>query len=181
MNEGPQQGRGLVVIGVDPGLAAVGYSVVRFPERVSLRAATIRTSTSSSDRERVLEVARVLADAVRGLQRPAVLAIEEQERAWVGNLKRGNSNAKAVWPREVAGAVCGISVCWGVQLVEVTTEQVKAAALCTRTSPKAQVQRAVRAIVADLPTRLSQHAADATAVALAGERVVRTTRTAANG
>ena len=57
----------------------------------------------------------------------------------------------------------------GVKFIEVKPNQAKAVLSgILRTATKAQVQRAVRAVVRDCPRVMSEHESDAVAVALAG-------------
>lgn len=164
----------LTIIGIDPGLAHTGYAVLRWPLRC-LDADTFTSGTGDGTRrERVMQLSLLLTGVVQEWRHgETVVAVEEQHRAWSGAQARGRTNDKAVWNRDVVGAVCGIATAYGLRLIEVTPAQKNAAVGLPASTSKQQVQRAVRAIVPGLPKRLSQHAADAVAVAMAGERVVR--------
>jgi Holliday junction resolvasome RuvABC endonuclease subunit len=76
--------------------------------------------------------------------------------------------------QQVVGMARVIAFSLGVKFVQPTPAQAKAVlAGIPRTASKAQVQRAVRAVVRDCPKVMSEHASDAIATALAGARMVR--------
>jgi crossover junction endodeoxyribonuclease RuvC len=149
----------VVVLGIDPGLACTGFGVVRVEgQRVSALAhGDIPTRPRDDPAERLnaihLGVASVVAEhspdfaafesLFIGLDPRAILAVGQA--------------------RGVALAACGAA---GISSAEYAPAQVKRAVCGFGRAPKDQVGRMITAILGLETVKLSEHAADALAVAL---------------
>jgi Holliday junction resolvasome RuvABC endonuclease subunit len=103
----------------------------------------------------------------------AIIACENQVGVQEGKRARGETNKDAVLVQQVVGMMRVIAFDCEQRFVEPSPAQAKAVLLgIRRTASKAQVQRAVRAMVKDCPKVMSEHASDALANALAGARMV---------
>jgi crossover junction endodeoxyribonuclease RuvC len=160
----------VIVIGVDPGVASCGLALVDVTARGyrCIRAVTVRTSADLRPADR----SRQIVDAMLELGTPDAYAVEEQAGASVGHFQRRTTNAAASRARDVMGAIDGVAAVRGVKLVRVSPQRAKAAVGAARGRDKASVKSAVRALVADVPGRVSQHASDAIAIAVAGAKQV---------
>lgn len=169
-----------VAIGIDPGVAACGVGLLRRESGAWYAhvSATLRTNPKASLDQRLHSLHAMLHAQFRGhligvAPEETVFVIEEQEGALEGRRREGRTNADALLVQQAIGVIR--TVAWSLSLagriVEVTPIDAKRVLVgMTRTSDKKQVQRAVRAIVRGCPGRMSQHASDAKAVALAGAR-----------
>jgi Holliday junction resolvasome RuvABC endonuclease subunit len=171
-----------IVIGIDPGLASLGLALiergVREPWRL-LFSQTVRTSPGldlhSRMREGYAALQALPVEPFRGAKpHEVIVACEDQAGVLEGKRRAGETNASAMLVQQVVGMARVKAFGLGVKFVEVTPAQAKAVLSgIPRTASKAQVQRAVRAVVRDCPKVMSEHASDAIAVALAGARMVR--------
>jgi Holliday junction resolvasome RuvABC endonuclease subunit len=171
-----------VSVGVDPGYAACGIAIIERGERSPWRAVhvqTVRTPATLELHSRMHEIWHAMAtlpiEAFQGVKPyDAVVACENQSGVLEGKRRSGETSASAALVQQVVGMVRIKAFNLGVKFIEVTPAQAKAVLLgIPRTANKAQVQRAVRALVRDCPKVMSEHASDAIAVALAGARMVR--------
>jgi crossover junction endodeoxyribonuclease RuvC len=149
----------VVVLGIDPGLACTGFGVVRVEgQRVSALAhGDIPTRPRDDPAERLntihLGVASVLAQHTPDFAAFESLFIGLDPRAI---LAVGQA-------RGVALAACGAA---GISSAEYAPAQVKRAVCGFGRAPKDQVGRMITAILGLETVKLSEHAADALAVAL---------------
>jgi Holliday junction resolvasome RuvABC endonuclease subunit len=140
---------------------------------------TIRTSSKDRPNERMAMIYWKLRAIPRSVfqgvrTEELVVACEEQAGVQEGKRRTGQTNASGMLVQQVVGLVRAYTFQEGFLFYEPTPVQVKAVlAGIPRTASKAQVQRAVRALVRDCPKVMSEHASDAIAVALAGARMVR--------
>ena len=171
-----------VAVGIDPGLAACGLAIIVRDAQQScalVHSQTVRTPATLDLHSRMHEIWHAMAtlpmEVFRGIApSEAILACEDQSGVLEGKRRSGDTNASAALVQQVVGMVRVRAFSLGVKFVEVTPVQAKAVlAGIPRTASKAQVQRAVRAIVRGCPKVMDEHASDAIAVALAGARMVR--------
>jgi Holliday junction resolvasome RuvABC endonuclease subunit len=170
-------------IGIDPGLAACGVAIIyhhdgQQPWRL-IWLETMRTRSSDRPNERMACIHWKLRAIPRSVFQgigidELVVACEDQTGVQEGKRRTGQTNASGMLVQQVVGLVRAFAFNEGFSFYEPTPVQVKAVlAGIPRTASKAQVQRAVRALVRDCPKVMSEHASDAIAVALAGARMVR--------
>jgi Holliday junction resolvasome RuvABC endonuclease subunit len=168
-----------LVLGIDPGIAACGIALIEHDVQQPWRlkhVQTVRTKAVALLNDRMREVyaamkALLREPVVRGTG-GVVVACEEQTGVQEGKRRSGETSASATLVQQVVGMARAATFSAGLQFVEPTPAQVKAVLPgIPRTASKAQVQRAVRAIVRDCPEVMSEHESDAIAVALAGARM----------
>lgn len=164
-------------LGIDPGYATCGLALLRSEgqrwEATALE--TLRTPSGQPLAARLHVVwARVHEIMESSHGPPDLLAVEAQARAQAGHRERGTTSDEAVAVREVTGLLRALAWQYNVPLVEVEPATWRACLGLPRTAPKAQVKLAVLARIGPWSGRLSEHAADAAAVALAGARVAPT-------
>jgi crossover junction endodeoxyribonuclease RuvC len=161
----------LIVLGIDPGTAALGYGIV---ERTAgkLRAVDygcVETSADSSLPERLLTLHRVISDLI-ALHQPALIGVERLF------FSRNAQTAFAVG--QARGVVLLAAAERNVEVRDATPNEVKVAVAGYGAAEKDQVQKMVRVVLgmAELPA--PDDAADALAVAIcvanrerAGERL----------
>lgn len=157
----------MVVLGIDPGLAALGWALVEIaPAPVIVGAATVRTSAADPIERRIADIVRALPWETADL-----IAIEDQRGAYAGHQQRGTTSAAARLVLLVQGVAMGL--CHYAPIVLVTPQQAQRAVTAQgRRADKGSVAAYV-ATMPGCPARISQHAADAVAVAVAGGRVMR--------
>ena len=148
------------VLGIDPGLARVGYAVIDTTEpMVLLDCGIIRTVPGPSHGERLVEIARDLRWLVRQ-HRPQLAAVEQF-------FFYRSSNTIAVV--QARGVVLMTLARFGVPTVELPPMQIKQVLTGNGHADKSTVLAAVmRELQLDSPPR-PDDAADAVAVALAAE------------
>lgn len=163
------------VLGADPGFATCGLALLEETGR-PWRAATLETVRTPSSEPLAARLhtiwCRVGAVITFSRPPPAVLAVEAQARAQAGFRERGQTSDNVLAVREVTGLLRALAWQHGLAFVEVEPATWRACLGLPRTADKAQVQRAVRALLG-WTGRLSEHAADAAGVALAGARYFR--------
>jgi len=163
----------VVVVGLDPGLAALGWGVVRRfpPRRVGTRAEGARSEhvahgamttspTDGSDHARVASLA-VSLRLLLGLHRPAVVAVER----WVVYGQSETTQAHTIGL--VLGMIVAVCAGEGVRVASTHRAQDWRRALglaATATKAEAQVRVALALGMQTMPR--PQHAADALAVAM---------------
>jgi crossover junction endodeoxyribonuclease RuvC len=155
----PVAGRGLRVLGIDPGLAATGWAVVAPGPRKPCVVAcgTIRTAPADEAAARLLKIARGLRDAIDA-HAPQVAAVEHAlvARSAQSALALGQARGVAL----LAAAQAGLPV------HEYLPMHVKQAVTGYGHAEKSQVERMVAQLVALEGAPGSSHAADAIAIAL---------------
>lgn len=157
------------VMGVDPGFAAMGLSVVSGGR--ALDAWTVRTASVLPDGARFELLKGALIDWFHAHSVVAVIC-EDISGARQGGWQSGKTNSKAEHIRRVVGIAEGIAASEGVPFIEIKPHEWRKAVGLGRSSTNEQDKRAVRAITG-WPGRLSGHAAAALAIAVAGERRLR--------
>ena len=147
------------VLGVDPGVSALGLAAVAMRERkpVLLFADTVRTASDLPDAERLRLLHAAVADAISS-HRPGSVAIERI--AWNKNQVSAMIVARATGVILLAAAEAGLDV------EEYGSLEVKMAVTGQGNADKAQVRTALERIhgLEDLPDR--PDAVDAAAIAL---------------
>jgi len=148
------------VLGLDPGLARMGYGAIRTEGNrfKALFYGTLETFPDEGDPERLAR----LYDGLRGLirrQRPDSVAIEEL--FFSKNVKTAMGVAQA---RGVALLVCGQE---GIPVFSLKPGQVKQAVTGYGSAEKGQVQRMVKLLLGLQETPKPDDTADALAVAIA--------------
>jgi crossover junction endodeoxyribonuclease RuvC len=170
------------VVGIDPGLAACGIGDVDFfdQQRRPHLLETVRTSPSDPLAARLHTIWRRVGAVITasGRPAPAVMAVEAQARAQAGARERGTASYESQAVRDVMGILRALAWQHGLVLVEVEPATWKSCFGLPVTADKAQVQRAVRALLG-WTGRLSEHAADSAGIALAGARYFRSYAAAA--
>ncbi|MCH7493803.1 crossover junction endodeoxyribonuclease RuvC [bacterium] len=146
----------MIILGIDPGLAKVGWSVVEGPRRLSLLACGTWTSLAKDPLENRL---RTLAAFVRGLAAahdPERLALE-----WGGF--RANTRQSLVIGTAVGAIISSLPD--GVQTIYLTPAQIKSGITGYGRAEKGQVAYMVAQQVS-LPPEADDHATDAVAIAI---------------
>jgi len=148
-----------IVLGVDPGLAKVGWGVIdgRGPSFRLVAYGALRTSGDDPHAERLRriydELSRVIAE-----HRPAVMAIEE--------VFQGRNARSALLAGEGRGACILAGANAGLPVVEVAASVAKLGVTGSGRASKPQVQAMVRRILGLAEPPRPVDAADALAVAL---------------
>ncbi len=170
-----------VAIGIDPGYRAFGCCVIARDEEqrwVAEHVETVRTPSSMPFHERCQKVFNALQlmepGPWEGLPcHQLIVSCENQSGVHEGKRRAGGTNSDAMRVQQIVGMCRVFAYDLGARFVEPTPAQAKAVLLGIRqTASKAQVQRAVRAMVRGCPKVMSEHASDALANALAGARMV---------
>jgi crossover junction endodeoxyribonuclease RuvC len=148
---------GMVVLGIDPGIANTGYGVVagRGGRLLALDGGVIETAASEPLERRLV----LIADRIRELigdHAPDAMAVE--------SLYFGRNAVSAFQVGQARGAVVCEAGRSGVPVTSYTPQQIKLAVCGTGSAGKDQVKRMTAALL-DLPGGIeSDHAADALAV-----------------
>jgi crossover junction endodeoxyribonuclease RuvC len=147
------------VLGIDPGLAATGWAVVRSgPGRPSLLACgTVRTAAGDDPGARLLQIARALREAIAE-HAPQAAAVEQALVA------RSAKSALALGQARGAALLSAAEA--GLQVYEYLPMHVKQAVTGYGHAEKGQVERMVAHLVDLAGAPGSSHAADAIAIAL---------------
>lgn len=154
-----------LILGVDPGLANTGWALLR-DGRAIVDWGTIRTPPGETA-PRLVELVRALTEAI------ASYPVRE---AALEELFMGRNTTSGIAVAQARGAVLAALGGAGVAVHEYTPAQVKAVLTGYGAAPKQQVMRMVAAQVEDpdatRPDRpaISDHAADAAAIAICHAR-----------
>lgn len=159
-----------VILGVDPGYAALGLALVwrRGPGRYTLlRGRTLRPDGSWG--ERAAEIVREINGAVL-LTPPGAMVLENITQAQVAQSKRGHFRVSNLRVNEVVGLLRGWAACRvePLPLIELQATQWKKRLGVGARADKAAVRAMVERRVEGLPARMSEHLADAVGIAVAG-------------
>jgi crossover junction endodeoxyribonuclease RuvC len=156
----------MVVLGLDPGLAALGYGLVRSD---GPRLAVVAFGVVCTRRRSGLTIGRDLADRVgelaRGLQalldehRPDLAAIEEFRFY-------GKAVTSSLQVANVVGMLRETLRARGIPVVEYSAREIKRAVVGYANATKAQVQKMVAVHLAMRAPPRPEHAADALAAAI---------------
>ena len=147
------------IIGIDPGLANVGYGVIEHGGQRSrlLAAGTISTPSTLPTAQRLKLIHDGLA-AVIATWQPGVAALED--------LFFSTNVRTAISVAQGRGACILATANSGIDLAEYTPLQIKMAITGYGKAGKQQVEKMVRAVLGEQEGTWSNHAADALAVAL---------------
>lgn len=162
----------MLVLGVDPGLAACGLALVRIEGtvRTLVTSVTVYTLPSVPFEERLDEIA---VAALPLLKQAALLGLEEQGDAWHGNEERGDTNAAARKVQDVASVLRGLAIALGVPRRVMRPQTIrKLIGLSASTKGKEATGAIVRRLVDGVPPvkQISKHAIDGIAQAIAAEK-----------
>ncbi|TVR66048.1 MAG: crossover junction endodeoxyribonuclease RuvC [Spirochaetaceae bacterium] len=147
------------LIGIDPGLAATGYGIIRESGgRITcLDYGVIRTDSGSSTGERLAEVYAAL-EALIGKHRPEAAGIE--------SLYFTKNVTSAIPVAQARGVVLLALARHGVPAREFTPQQIKQAVVGNGQADKEQVMQMVRVVLGMSSVPRPDHAADALAAAI---------------
>jgi crossover junction endodeoxyribonuclease RuvC len=151
--------RGVVILGLDPGIASTGFGVVEtVGARVrALASGVIRTTPRQPHAERLAIIHAGVSELIRA-HGAAAAAVEE---LYVGPDPRGSMLLAQA--RGSALAACGLAA---IDVAEYPVSTIKSAVCGFGRAEKAQVARMVRAILALETDPRSAHEADALAAAI---------------
>lgn len=148
-----------LLLGIDPGLAATGYALLREPGEV-VACGTIRTASSLRPGARLLQIQRELE---------AVLDSAEVAEAALEELFMGSNRTSVIGVAQARGVVLALLEARGVGCHEYKPAQVKLVVTGYGNADKAQVARMLTAQLRSLPPG-SDHALDAIAIAICHAR-----------
>lgn len=160
-----------VCLGVDPGLARVGYGVVEQTGSClrALRYGCIETSSKLPFTQRLLQIYEELGEQIRPSEGGGVPELMSVERLFFGH---NTTTAEYVW--QARGIVMLLSAQHGLPVIEPKPNQIKLALCGTGGADKTQVQRMVQRFL-DLETvPKPDDTADALAAAITGLSLERT-------
>lgn len=149
----------MIVLGIDPGLANVGYGVVarRGGRLVALDGGMIRTTSAEPIERRLVTV----HDRVR-----ALLTIHDCMSVALEDLYFGRNVSSAFAVGQARGVCVLAAAQQGLPAVSYTPQQIKAAVCGHGGAGKEQVARMVRALLTLSSTPKPDHVTDALAVAI---------------
>ena len=149
----------MVVLGIDPGTAHMGYGVVRSRGRrlVALDGGVIQTRPGAPLERRLADIHARVCDLIRE-HKPAALAIED--------LYFGRNAHSAFAVGQARGVVLLSAGMAGIPCFSYTPQVVKQAVCGSGGAGKEQVQRMVGALLSLPELPRPDHAADALAVAI---------------
>ena len=148
----------MLLLGIDPGLNRTGYALLRLPGRELVEGGILRTTSSHSLAERVLEIRNGLRDVIAE-HRPEAAALEQ-----VFSLPRNPKTA--VLMAHARGVILVTLAEAGLHPRHYTPAQIKKLLTGSGSAGKEQVQRAVQRELR-LPSLLEPNdVADAAAIAL---------------
>lgn len=148
-----------VVMGVDPGAANLGFGVVRIEgtHMVALDGGVIETAPSEAPERRLTRIHKALSELIEWHE-PKALALED--------LYFGRNVGSAM----TVGQACGVALLAagqrGVSCFAYTPQAIKLAVCGSGAAGKRQVQRMVGTLLGLPEPPVSEHAADALAVAI---------------
>lgn len=148
-----------VVLGVDPGTAAIGLAVVEGarPGPRLVWAQTVRTPAGLPPAERLRRVHRAVAEAIT-TYRPGVMALER--------LLWGRNTGSAMGVARASGVIMLAAAQAGLSVHEYAPLEVKMAVTGVGNAPKETVRRSLGRLVGLDPVPREPDAADAAAVAV---------------
>ncbi len=149
------------IMGIDPGLADVGYGIIERDDRTGALGhcahGVIRTFPRDALARRLDHIYQTLRGIIE-VNQPEVVAIEEL--FFAANMKTAIAVAQA------RGAAILATAQSGVELIEYTPPQIKLAVVGHGRADKRQVQMMTRAVLGMKEIPRPDHAADALAVAI---------------
>ncbi len=149
----------MVVLGIDPGLANLGFGVAarRGGRLVALDGGVIKTAAGSPPERRLADLQRQIDDLI-ARHGPDAVALEA--------LYFGQNVRTAFAVGQARGVVLAAAGSRGVPCHDYTPQQVKGAVCGNGRAAKDQVIRMVQALLSLPPEPIADHAADALAVAI---------------
>lgn len=158
----------MIVVGVDPSIAACGIAAVDRAPRKILHLETVRSDTDSTDAARFQHIYARICTVLRATRARAIV-VEEQRRVQAGAHGRGEFNANNSKTMVVFGLACAAAWAHGFPVFVVTPQQAKNAVLGkgNGNAKKPQVKAAVLRMLGPDAGRFSADAADAVAIACA--------------
>ncbi|GHS96739.1 crossover junction endodeoxyribonuclease RuvC [Synergistales bacterium] len=157
---------GLVCLGIDPGLARMGWGFVRQSGSVlsALAFGCVETTPDMLFQNRILRLYETLGEQIKAARlsdcSPDLLCIE---RLFFG---RNTTTAEYVW--QARGAIMLLAAQSGLPVLEPKPAQIKMAVCGSGTADKTQVQRMVQRLLSLDEIPKPDDTADALAVAVAG-------------
>lgn len=147
------------ILGVDPGLASVGWGVLEYPKGgpQDVSWGTIRTKAGEDLAQRLLYIARSLGDVITDTRPDAVVV---EELFFATNVKT------AIVVAQARGAILLAAAEKGVPVFEYTPLQIKKAVSGRGGASKQQVQKMVATLLGLSEVPRPDHAADALAAGL---------------
>jgi len=157
------------ILGVDPGLASVGYGLIVYPEGGpdQVHWGEIKTSPSQSTPERLRVIFESLRAVIRELK-PEAVSVEEL--FFAANMKT------AIQVAQARGAALLATAESGVQVAEYTPLQIKKAITGQGRASKSQVQKMVSVLLGLREIPRPDHASDALAAALCHGHTIKADR-----
>lgn len=149
----------MIVLGIDPGLAATGYGVVRDDggRFAALDGGVVATAADAPHELRLAEIYDATCALIRSHE-PQAVALEQ--------LYFGRNVSSAQTVGQARGVVLLAAAQHDIECAHYTPQQVKGAVCGSGGAAKEQVARMVGALLALGGEPLSDHAADALAVAI---------------
>mgnify|MGYP005839326037 CR=1 FL=1 len=152
----------MIVVGVDPGLAATGYAVIEASDgRVRVRDSGCARSPARQPMEARVRAIYEGIYAVLARWRPGVAVLE-------GLYSEYGFPRTAILMGHVRGVICLAADQAGARVVEVSPAEVKSALTGSGRASKEQVQRAVTRMLSLRRPPASEHVCDALGLALVG-------------
>ncbi len=157
------------ILGIDPGLASVGWGLIVYPEGgpADVRWGQIKTSACQSAPKRLQKIYHELRTLIRELE-PEAISVEEL--FFATNVKT------AIVVAQARGAALLATAESGAEVFEYTPLQVKKAVSGRGGASKGQVQKMVAALLGLRELPRPDHAADALATALCHGHTVKADR-----
>ncbi len=157
------------ILGVDPGLAKVGWGVIEYPNGGpgDVRWGTISTSPSQAMPQRLEKIHRELRELIREWK-PDAVAVEEL--FFAANVKT------AIVVAQARGVIMLATAESGVDVAEYTPLQIKKSVSGRGRASKNQVQKMVATLLGLPEIPRPDHSADALAAALCHAHTLKTRR-----
>lgn len=154
----------------DPGFANLGSARITREGRTyrCLHAGTYRTAAKLSDDERYSLLWENIVEHSSGA---TVVAVESQTGVFAAKAAAGDSNSSSNKVLEVVGMLRARAYQLGARLVMVTPRASRKSVGLGAGATKDQVRSMLERFVAGMPRVMSEHAADAVAIAVCGERM----------
>lgn len=152
----------MIILGVDPGLAATGYAVIEARDgRVQVRDSGCARSPARQPLEARVRAIYEGVSAVLARWRPGVAVLE-------GLYSEYGFPRTAILMGHVRGVICLAADQAGARVLEVSPAEVKSALTGSGRASKEQVQRAVTRMLSLRRPPASEHVCDALGLALVG-------------
>lgn len=160
-------------LGVDPGVRATGLTIVGHRASVWRVLASITVyTTNKRDLVSRLKMISTALDVLRPRPILSWMAVEDPTHVITYKQRKGETNFDALRVLMVVGVALEHAFERGISVVLVEPGELKMSVGASRTAEKQEVVTAVRAVVRDCPADMSEHAAEAAAAAIAGERQI---------